>query len=115
MLLSENHFGFRSNLSTELAALSFADHLTKQMDMKRTLINIYLDLSKAFDILDHNILLSKLNHNGISGVSNDLFKSYLISRAQLYVYFNGIESEKNIYQLKVPFLVRYFFLSILTT
>ena len=93
MLLSENKFGFRSNFSTELAALSFSDHLTKQMDMKRTPISIYLDLSKAFDTLDHNILLSKLDHYGISGIANDLFKSYLIERAQ-YVYFNGIESEK---------------------
>ena len=57
MLLSENQFGFRSNFSTELAALSFSGHLTKQMDMKRTPIYIWLGLSKAFDTLDHNILL----------------------------------------------------------
>ena len=54
MFLSENLFGFRSNFSTELAALSFSDHLTKQMDMKGTPIGIDLDLSRAFDTLDYN-------------------------------------------------------------
>ena len=63
------------------------------MDMKRTSISIYLDLSKTFDTLDHNILSSKLDHYSISGVDNDLFKSYLIGRAQ-YVYFDEIESDK---------------------
>ena len=48
--------------------------------MKRTPISIYLDLSKAFNTLDHNIILSKLDHYGISNVTNNLFKNYLIGR-----------------------------------
>ena len=50
-----------------------------------------MDLQKAFDIVDHQILLAKLNHNGIRGVSNDWFKSYLSNRNQ-YVSINGFDS-----------------------
>ena len=56
-LLSENQFSFRY----ELAALGFSDHLTKQIDRKRTPISIYLDLSNDFYTLDHYILLTKLD------------------------------------------------------
>ena len=51
----------------------------------------YVDLEKAFDTVDHQILLAKLNHYGIRGVSNDSFKSYLSNRNQ-YVPINGYES-----------------------
>ena len=50
-----------------------------------------MDLQKAFDTVDHHILLSKLNHYGIRGVSNDWFKSYLSNRSQ-YVCINGYDS-----------------------
>ena len=50
-----------------------------------------MDLQKAFDTVDHHILLAKLNHYGIRGVSNDWFKSYLSNRSQ-YVSINGYES-----------------------
>ena len=50
-----------------------------------------MDLQKAFDTVDHQILLAKLNHYGIRGVSNDWFKSYLSNRSQ-YVSINGYDS-----------------------
>ena len=50
-----------------------------------------MDLQKAFDTVDHQILLAKLNHYGIRGVSNDWFKSYLSNRNQ-YVSINGYGS-----------------------
>ena len=50
-----------------------------------------MDLQKAFDTLDHQILLAKLNHYGICGVLNDWFKSYLSNRSQ-YVSINGNDS-----------------------
>ena len=59
-LLSINQFGFRPCHSTELAGLKLMDHITKQMDNGKVPINIYIDLSKAFDTLNHTILLSKL-------------------------------------------------------
>ena len=50
----------------------------------------FLELQKAFDTVDHQILLTELNHYGIRGVSNDWFNSYLSNRSQ-YVYINGYE------------------------
>ena len=52
---------------------------------------VFVDLQKAFDTVDHQILLAKLNHYGIHGVSNDWFKSYLSNHNQ-YVSINGYES-----------------------
>ena len=61
------------------------------MDSDTIPINIYLDLAKAFDTLDHDILLRKLSYYGITGVAIDLFKSYLTNRKQ-YVDFNNKRS-----------------------
>ena len=52
---------------------------------------VFVELQKAFDTVDHQILLAKLNHYGIRGVSNDWFKSYLSNRNQ-YVSINGYQS-----------------------
>ena len=65
-LFHNNQYGFRSNHSTELAALHLMDKLIQNMDAGYIPLNIYLDLSKAFDTLDHNILIGKLKHYGLS-------------------------------------------------
>ena len=61
-LFCVNQFGFRPGHSTELAALKLVDHLTKEIDHRNVPINIYIDLSKTFDTLDHTILLAKLKY-----------------------------------------------------
>ena len=64
-LFSTQQYGFRPNRSTELAALELMDRNIDNMNKGRCPINIYVDLSKAFDSLDHNILLSKLKLYGL--------------------------------------------------
>ena len=100
-LLCCEQFGFRSGHSTELAALRLVDHLVKQMDSYNTPINIYIDLSKAFDTLDHDILLAKLNYYGICGTENALFRSYLSNRLQ-YVDYQGSQSALQLISTGVP-------------
>ena len=64
-LLSSSQFGFRSDASTEHALLKFSDDILKLFDQKKDAIATFMDLSKAFDCVDHNILLSKLKRYGI--------------------------------------------------
>ena len=71
------------------------------MDKGETPINIYLDLSKAFDTLNHDILLSKLQLYGIKNMPLKLISNYLFNRTQ-YVHFNGINSEMYPVQVGVP-------------
>ena len=59
-LLFDNQYGFRPKHSTEHAALELTDRITNKMDTNEIPLNIFLDLSKAFDTIDHSILLNKL-------------------------------------------------------
>ena len=65
-----NTFGGLSGYFTELAALYLIDHLTKQIDVGELPINIYIDFSKAFDTLDHTILLAKLCYFGVREIAH---------------------------------------------
>jgi len=91
-LLSTQQYGFIPNRSTELAALELMDRNINAMNDNLTPINIFLDLSKAFDSLDHNILLSKLLYYGFQSKSITLLKSYLLGRSQ-YVQLDGVTSD----------------------
>ena len=92
-LLCSNQFGFRPKRSTELAALKLINHLISELDKNNSPTNIYIDLSKAFDTLDHLILLNKLKYYGVTGAANLLFQNYLSNRQQ-YVEYNGATSQK---------------------
>ena len=80
-LFVNNQYGFRDGHSTEYAALELVDRIITKMDNNEVPISIFLDLSKAFDTLNHKILLNKLKYYGI-GVPLQLFKSYLTNRTQ---------------------------------
>ena len=71
------------------------------MDNYSIPINVYIDQSKAFDTLNHNILLSKLQYYGITGCSTDLLCSYLSGRCQ-FVAYNGSKSEELPIDIGVP-------------
>ena len=91
-LFTEHQYGFRKEHSTEHAVLELIDRITKTMDNDEIPINIYLDLSKAFDTLEHNIIIGKLRHYGVEGVSLSLFQNYLTNRKQ-YVEYNNAKSD----------------------
>ena len=59
------------------------DSVKSSIDNDEYVCGIFLDLSKAFDTVNHEILLKKLEHYGIRGITNNLFKSYLTNRKQL--------------------------------
>ena len=75
-----------------MTCLEIVDRIIQHLDNKKTPINIYLDLSKAFDTISHPILINKLNFYGINGKALDVFKSYLRNRAQ-FVEFDNFKSD----------------------
>ena len=83
-------FGFRGKHSTNYALLSLTENIRDALDNNNFACGIFIDLRKAFDTVDHSILLNKLNHYGIRGKANDWFKSYLKTRKQ-YVSIRGFE------------------------
>ena len=86
-------FGFRKNYSTNHALLSIVEQIRNSLDKKMFACGVFIDLEKAFDTVNHQILLSKLYHYGIRGVANKLLHSYLSNRHQK-VTINGESSTK---------------------
>ena len=100
-LFYKSQYGFRKNHSTELAALELIDRIKCDLDKGNLPVAIFLDLSKAFDTLDHLILLKKLSFYGIKNKALDLFKNYLKDRKQ-YVNVYNIESHLQTIKTGVP-------------
>jgi len=100
-LLNPYQYGFRKKHSTEYASLHLVDYLNYEMDHMNTPLNIYLDLSKAFDSLNHTILLSKLEYYGVTGMSHNLFNTYLSNRKQ-YVQYESFSSDLSNIKQGVP-------------
>ena len=100
-LFYESQYGFKKKHSTEFAVLELIDRITQSLDNGQTPINIYLDLSKAFDTLDHSILLHKLSHYGVNDSALKLLSSYLSNRKQ-YVNYRNCNSELTPLHVGVP-------------
>ncbi len=75
-------YGFNTDHSTEYAALELIDIVIIEMDKKSTPINVFLDLLKALDTINHTILLEKLKDYGIDGIALNLMESYMTNRRQ---------------------------------
>ena len=99
--LHPNQYGFRPEYSTELAISELVDRIYLNLDKKALPLAIFLDLSKAFDTIDHTILFNKLKHYGIQNTELEWFKSYLLHRQQ-YVEFSNIKSPLETITTGVP-------------
>ena len=94
MALGKNHF-------TYMALLNLVDQITNELDNKQFLFGIFIDLSKAFDTLDHEILISKLNHYSFRGTANKWFYSYL-EKSKQFVTVDSVSSDTIIIKCGVP-------------
>ena len=95
-ILNDCQFGFRTGYSTEMAITDLVDKVYKAVDQNETTLGIYLDLSKVFDTINHDILLYKLEHYGFRGISLEWFKSYLSDRTQYVHYISYKSCTKNV-------------------
>jgi hypothetical protein len=100
-ILLNNQNGFRKKHSTSLALIHLFDKITTAFDEKKYTIEIFLDLSKAFDTVDHEILFEKLAHCGIRGSALQWIKSHFTNRQQ-YVEFNSTCSSLSKIKCGVP-------------
>ena len=81
-ILYKKQFGFRPKYSTEHALVSLIEHIKNKLDNNDYVCGVFIDLQKAFDTVDHEILLNKLSYYGIRGIANDWFRSFLTDRQQ---------------------------------
>ena len=100
-ILSTKQFGFRPKYSTELAITKLTYHVGKMAEQKKFTAGVCLDLTKAFDCIDHLILLDKLEHYGIRGKCLKMIESYLSDRFQ-YTIVNGVRSSCRGLNVGVP-------------
>ena len=79
--------------STFYSLISFTKEIWENVDKENIVCSIFVDLQKASDTVEHDILLTKLEHDGISGIANNCFKSFLFDRKQ-FVSINGYVSNQ---------------------
>ena len=101
-LLYNSQYGFRNNHSTVNAITEFIGKILKGFEEENCAISVFLDLSKAFDTIDHRILLNKLEFYGVRGLANQWFHSYLNNRWQQVKYIDGVRSSPLKVQCGVP-------------
>ena len=100
-ILYENQYGFQKGLSTEFAIHSLVNNIIQCLENKEVGFCILLDFAKAFDTVNHEILLDKLDYYGIRGITHQWFKSYLADRKQCTEICN-IQSEFGYVKHDVP-------------
>ena len=93
-ILYKHQYGFRANHNTSQPVLHFYDKIYNALNQNHPAktVSIFIDLKKAFDTVDHKILIQKMEHYGVKGTSSLWFQNYLSNREQ-YVSINGIDSD----------------------
>ena len=100
-IFSESQFGFRKNVSTETALINFIDFVHKGLTAKHNVGAVFMDLCKAFDVMDHDILEIKLKHYAFRLT----FLKFLMSFVRNHKYFvnvNGMNSDTRTVNIGVP-------------
>lgn len=102
-ILFKHQYGFRKGHSTTHAVLQFLDKIHEALNKETPefTLGIFLDLKKAFDTVDHKILIEKLNHYGFRGIAKDWFHNYLTGRYQ-YVSIEEVDSQREQITYGVP-------------
>ena len=100
-LLYKFQFGFREGHSTNLAMIYLVDKISNAIESGDFVLGLFLDFTKAFDTVNHAILLKKLEFYGFRGIALQWFESYLSGREQ-YVDYQGVSSSKNLLTCGVP-------------
>ena len=93
-IIYQHQYGFRANHNTSQPVLHFSDKIYNALNQNppAKTLSIFIDLKKAFDTVDHKILLKKMEHYGVRGTSNVWFTNYLSKREQ-FVSINGVDSD----------------------
>src|SRR5215813_13010952 len=100
-LFYEHQYGFRKHISTSNAIFNLTNNIKHNMDNSMLTGGVFLDLSKAFDMIPHSILMKKLYNYAIRGKAYDILESYLTNRSQS-VYLSGTKSSKQNISCGVP-------------
>ena len=87
-ILSPNQFGFQKGKSTEDALIEFSKKLYSEINKSNNVLSIFIDFSKAFDTVPHDLLIKKMEFYGIRGILSQWFRDYLTNRSQ-QTYVNG--------------------------
>ena len=100
-ILYDGQYGFRQNFSTSLAILELVEEITSNIDNHHVTVGVFIDLKKAFDTIDHSILLRKLEIYGVRGIASKWLNSYLMDRKQ-FVQLNNESSNYMSVQCGIP-------------
>ena len=100
-LINDHQFAYGKHSSTTVALIITADAWKFAIDKGKKVVCAFLDLRKAFDVIDHDILISQLSKQGINEKELEWFKSYLQGRSQ-FVSCGGVESERRLIAHGVP-------------
>lgn len=95
-LISKKQFGFREKTSTDDAIFHLTSNIYRKLEKSKKVLCVFLDLAKAFDTVDHRILIDILNNLGIRGPALKLFKSYLFDRQQMVAIENHHSSYRQV-------------------